>query len=186
MVPILSLIVPILVSAVLVFLASFVLHMVLPFHRGDLKPAANEDEVLESFRRMKLPPGDYAVPYAASPADMKKPAFVEKMKKGPIVLMTVIPGGGTSMSQNLTLWFIYSVVVGIFAAYITGRARPAGTHYLEIFRFAGCTAFIGYSLALAQHSIWYKRNWGTTFRSMFDGLIYGLLTAGTFGWLWPR
>jgi hypothetical protein len=55
-----------------------------------------------------------------------------------------------------------------------------------VFRFAGATAFLGYSMALVQHSIWYKRNWTTTLRSMFDGLIFACLTAGTFGWLWPR
>jgi len=25
-----------------------------------------------------------------------------------------------------------------------------------------------------------------TIKEVVDGLIYGLLTAGTFGWLWPR
>jgi hypothetical protein len=55
-----------------------------------------------------------------------------------------------------------------------------------VFRLVGTAAFMGYSLALLQHSIWYKRNWGTTLKSVFDGLLYGLLTAGVFGWLWPR
>ena len=50
----------------------------------------------------------------------------------------------------------------------------------------GTTAFMGYSLALLPESIWYKRRWSRTFKSMFDGLIYALLTAGVFGWLWPR
>jgi hypothetical protein len=77
-------------------------------------------------------------------------------------------------------------VVSVFAAYITGRALGPGANYLEVFRFAGTTSFLGYSMALLQTSIWYKRNWGTTIRVMIDGLLYGLLTAGTFGWLWPR
>ena len=90
------------------------------------------------------------------------------------------------MTKELILWFLYAIVVGVFAAYIAGRALQPGSHYLQVFRFAGCTAFIGYSLALAQQSIWSGRNWGTTIKSMIDGLLYGLLTAGTFGWLWPR
>jgi hypothetical protein len=90
------------------------------------------------------------------------------------------------MVGSLFLWFLYAVVVSVFAAYISGRALQPGAHYLAVFRFAGCTAFVGYSLALLQNSIWYKKNWGATLRSMFDGLVYGLLTAGTFGWLWPR
>ena len=89
------------------------------------------------------------------------------------------------MGKSLLLWFVYVVVVTIFAAYIAGRALGPGTHYLLVFRFVGASAFMGYSLALPQQSIWYRRNWGTTLLSMFDGLVYALLTAGTFGWLWP-
>ncbi len=185
MVPVLSLWVPILLSAVIVFIVSSILHMVLPYHHSDYRKLRKEDEFLAAARRLGIEPGDYMVPCPAGPAGMKEPAFVEKMKRGPVVIMTVAPGGGT-MGGPLTLWFLYSVVVGVFAAYIAGRAVGPGTDYLEVFRFAGCTAFIGYSLALAQFSIWYKRSWATTLKSMFDGLIYGLLTGGTFGWLWPR
>jgi hypothetical protein len=84
------------------------------------------------------------------------------------------------------LWFLYGIAVSVCAAYIAGRALPSGASYLQVFRFAGTTAFIGYSLALWQMSIWYRRSWVTTFKATVDGLIYGLLTAGTFGWLWPR
>jgi hypothetical protein len=90
------------------------------------------------------------------------------------------------MGGSLVQWFIYSIVVGIFAAYIAGRALVPGAHYLEVFRFAGCTAFVGYAVALPQNSIWYKRSWSVTLKSVFDGLVYALMTAGTFGWLWPN
>ena len=84
------------------------------------------------------------------------------------------------------MWFVYLLVVSYFAAYIASRALAPGAYYLEVFRFAGATAFIGYAVALWQMSIWYHRSWGTTIRNTIDGLIYGLLTAGVFGWLWPR
>jgi hypothetical protein len=89
------------------------------------------------------------------------------------------------MGKNLSLWFLYSVIVSVFAAYITGRAVGRGTDYLTVFRFAGTTAFMGYSLALLHESIWYLRPWLRTLKSVFDGLVYALLTAGMFGWLWP-
>ncbi len=186
MVPVMSLAVPILVSAVLVFLASFVFHMLLPFHRNDLRILSNEGEVQDAMRRLNIPPGDYAIPAARTSADMKSPQFLERLKKGPVVFMTVAPGSTPSMAKPLTLWFLYSIVVSIFAAYIAGRALGPGSHYLQVFRFAGATAFLGYSMALMQNSIWWRKNWGATTRSMIDGLVYGLLTAGTFGWLWPR
>lgn len=186
MVPLGSLWLPIVISAVFVFLASFVVHMVLTYHRTDLRRVPREDEVHAALRGFSIPPGDYGLPHAGSPAAMKDPAFVEKMTKGPIVFMTVSPGSPPAMGQSLALWFLFSIVVSLFAGYITSRALAPGAHYLEVFRFTGTTAFMGYSLALAQHSIWYKRSWGTTFKSMFDGFIYALLTAGTFGWLWPQ
>jgi len=186
MVPVTSLAIPIVVSAVMVFLASSIIHMVLRYHRTDIRKAPKEDDLLEALRRLNLPPGDYAAPHAGSPAGMKQPEFIAKMKKGPIVFITIAPGRPPSMTMNLVLWFFYSVVVSFFAAYTAGRAVGPGADYLRVFQFVGSTAFMGYSLALLQNSIWYKRNWSMTLKSMFDGLVYGLLTAGTFGWLWPR
>lgn len=187
MVSITSLWLPILLSAVIVFVASSIFHMVLPFHKGDVRKTPREDEVQAALRSFSIPPGDYAIPCAGSMADMKSPTFIEKLTKGPVVYMTVAPPmPRPSMGPALVQWFIYALVVGVFAAYIAGRALGPGAPYLQVHRFAGATAFIGYSLALAQQSIWYKRSWRTTLLSMFDGLIYGLLTGGTFGWLWPR
>ncbi len=91
-----------------------------------------------------------------------------------------------SMGRPLAQWFVFLIVVGIFVAYIASRTLPAGTPYMRVFQIVGATAFIAYSLALCELSIWYRRSWGLTLKACFDGLIYGLLTAGTFGWLWPR
>jgi hypothetical protein len=84
------------------------------------------------------------------------------------------------------MWFVYIVIVGVFAGYVAGRALPRGAEYLHVFRFAGVAAFLSYAVALWQMSIWYRRAWSTTIKSSIDGLIYACLTAGTFGWLWPK
>jgi hypothetical protein len=73
----------------------------------------------------------------------------------------------------------------VFAAYVAGRALGPGAEYLRVFQLAGVTAFAAYSLALLQQSIWFKKQWSTTLKSMADGLLYGLLTAGVMGWMWP-
>lgn len=177
---------PILLSAVVVFLASSVIHMMLPWHRSDYPPVPNQDKVMDALRPFAIPPGDYMLPRAASMKDMGTPEFAEKMKKGPVMVLTVMPNEMVGMTKNLVQWFIYSAVVGFLAAYVAGRALPAGAEYLDVFRFVGTTTFIGYSVALWQMSIWYKRSWGTTLKSTVDGLVYALLTAGVFGWLWPR
>ncbi len=185
-VPVMSLWLPILLSAVIVFVASSIIHMVLPYHRNDFRKLPNEDGVMDALRKLGVPPADYCFPKPDSMKAMKDPAFREKWSKGPDGLMTVFPSGPPSMAKNLVQWFLYCVVVGIFAAYIAGRALQPGAHYLSVFRFAGCTAFIGYSLALWQNTIWYHRSWVTTVKLNIDGLIFGLLTAGVFGWLWPK
>ncbi len=177
---------PILLSSVLVFLVSSVIHMVLPWHKRDYPKAPNEDQVMDALRPFAIPPGDYMIPRVSSMKEMSSPEFTEKMKKGPVMILTVLPNGPASMGKNLVLWFLYSVVVGFLAAYVAGRALPAGADYLHVFRFVGVTAFIGYAVALWQMSIWYHRALSTTIKSTVDGLIYALLTAGTFGWLWPR
>jgi hypothetical protein len=177
---------PILLSAVIVFVASSLIHMVLPWHKSDYPKMPNEEKAMDALRALAIPPGDYMVPRPASMQDMKSAEFLEKMKKGPVMIVTVRPNGPMSMGRNLGLWFVYSMVISFFAAYIASRALPAGAHYLQVFRFAGATAFIGYSAALWQMSIWYQRAWSITIKSTIDGLIYGMLTAGTFGWLWPR
>jgi hypothetical protein len=185
MVPVLSLTIPILASAVLVFVASSIVHMVLPFHRNDLKPLPDEDGVQDALRPFAIPPGDYALPHLDH-GQMKDPQALARMTRGPVAILTVIPSGPPAMGKSLLLWFLYAVLVGVFAAYIAGRALGPGASYLEVFRFVGATAFMGYSMALLQQSIWWSKNWGATLRSVADGFVYALLTAGVFGWLWPR
>jgi hypothetical protein len=186
MIPVLSLWLPILLSAVIVFVASSIIHMMLPYHRSDFGKVPSEDAVMDALRKFGIPPGDYMMPRSGSPKEMKAPEFVEKMKKGPVATLTVMASGQISMGASLMQWFIYCVVVSIFAAYIGSRALAPGADYLAVFRFVGTTAFVGYTLASWQNSIWYKRAWSTTLKLTIDGLVYGLLTAGTFGWLWPE
>lgn len=186
MVPIVSLWLPILLSAVIVFIASSIIHMVLKYHNTDYRKLAAEDDVMDALRKFNIPPGDYLMPRPGSMEAMKKPDFIEKRNKGPVALMTVMKSGPVNMGASLAQWFIYTIVIGVFAAYVAGRALGPGARYLTVFRFAGCTAFLGYAGALWQDSIWYKRAWSTTIKSTIDSLLYAMLTAGTFGWLWPR
>ena len=181
-----SLWLPILLSSVIVFVVSSIIHMALPWHKSDYPKVPNEDKVMDALRPFAIPPGDYMIPRPSSAQDMRSPEFLEKRRKGPVMVLTVLPSGPPSMGSYLVLWFLYSAVVGLLAAYVAGRALPVGAPYLHVFRFVGATAFIGYSVALWQMSIWYRRAWLTTIKATVDGLIYALLTAGTFGWLWPR
>ena len=186
MVPIMSLWLPILLSAVVVFILSTILHMVLPYHRSDFGKVPDENGAQEALRKLNIPPGDYMIPCAGSPEGMKSPEYKAKVEKGPVVVLTVMGKDATNMGASLAQWFVYLLLVGVLAAYISGRALTPGAPYLRVFRFAGATSFIAYSIALWQNSIWYKQKWSTTIKSTFDGLVYAVFTAGVFGWLWPR
>jgi hypothetical protein len=185
MVSLTSLWLPILVAAVLVFVVSSIIHMALGYHAGDWKKLPDENGVQDALRRFNLPPGDYMAPKPASMADMNSPAFKEKHAKGPVFVMTVFPSGQQGMGLQLLLWFLYAIVVAKVAGYVAGITLAPGAPYLTVFRITGTVAFAGYSLGLLQQSIWYRRRWKTTIITVVDGLIYALLTAGAFGWLWP-
>jgi hypothetical protein len=186
MVTIASLWLPILLSAVIVFIASTVIHMGPFWHRGDYPRMPRETEVLNALRPFAIPPGDYFIPRAGGMQEMRSPEFKDKLNQGPVAVLTVMPNGMMSMQRNLLQWFVFLIVVGVFCAYIAGRTLPAATPYLRVFQIVGATAFIGYVLALCELSIWYRRSWSLTAKAALDGLIYAALTGGTFGWLWPH
>ena len=185
MVPILSLWLPILLSSVFVFILSSLVHMVFGYHANDLRQLPNEDAFADALRKMDIPPGTYVLPRAGNMKEMGSPEYQEKVRKGPSAILTVRGGTSPSMAPYLLQWFLYSIVTGIFAAYVAGRALGAGAHYLAVFRFVGVTSFACYAIGGWQESIWYSRSWATTLKNTFDGLLYALFTAGTFGWLWP-
>lgn len=177
---------PILLSAVLVFVVSSIIHMVFKYHANDIRQVPNQDAVQAALRPFGIPPGDYCLPRESSMQAMKAPEYVEKLKKGPVMIMTVLPNGEFKMGKSMLLWFLYSIVISFFAGYLAWHAAPTGSPYLHVFRYVGCTAFMGYAMALPQACIWYGKSWSSTLLTMFDGLLYAMVTAGTFGWLWPK
>jgi hypothetical protein len=183
---IVSLWLPILIAAVLVFVASAIIHMASPWHKGDYPALPGEDAFRSAVGSLDIPPGDYMVPRPSSRADIHSPEFAEKLRQGPNVIMTVLPKGMMSMSRNFVLWFLYLIAVSTFSAYVVGRSTPPGAVYMHVFQLVSSVAFVGYSVALWQMSIWYRRSWNITVKATIDGLIYAFLTAGVFGWLWPR
>ncbi|MEZ4701040.1 MAG: hypothetical protein R2834_11960 [Rhodothermales bacterium] len=185
MIPLLSLWLPVVVAALIVFVVSSIIHMALGYHAGDWVGLPNEARFRDAFRNEEVPPGDYVVPYAPTAAERNSPAHIEKMKEGPVAFINVRPKGQVVMVAMLSQWFGYCLVVGFFAAYLGSRFFGPGADYMEVFRITGTVAFAGYGLALLQNSIWYGRKWSSTLKSVFDALVFALLTGGVFGWLWP-
>ena len=177
---------PILLSSILVFIVSSIIHMASPWHKSDYPKLVNEEQVMDALRPLAITPGDYFMPRPSSMADMKSAEFKAKMERGPRVLMTVMPAGTASMTRELAMWFVYLIVVSIFTAYITAHALQPGAPSRAVVRFAGTVSFLAYAAALWQLSIWYRRSWGITIKATVDSVIYGVVTALTFAYFWPR
>jgi len=176
---------PILLSAVFVFVASSVLHMVLPIHRSDHRKLPGEDAVRDALRAQAIPPGQYMFPCAESMKAMGSPEMIAKFEEGPVGLMTVLPNGPVNMGKPLLQWFLFSILVSVFCGYLGYVALGPGAHYLAVFRITGTVAVLAYAVSHVPDSIWKGLSWSITAKFVFDGVVYGLVTAGTFGWLWP-
>lgn len=177
---------PILLSAVVVWIASAIVWMVLPHHKTDFKGLPNEEALRSALRPQNLAPGQYNFPHIPSRQAMKQPEIVRKFEEGPVGLLTLFPSGLPKMGKAMGLSFGYYVVIGFFVAYVAGRTLAAGADYLSVFRVAGTVAWLGYGWAAVPDAIWLGRPWSSVAKHLADALLYGLLTAGVFGWLWPR
>jgi hypothetical protein len=177
---------PIVVSGVLVFNLSALAWTVLPHHKKDFTGLPNADAVQAVMRQHPPAPGAYAVPWVSDMRGMEDPAVKEKMMQGPRAYITVVPNGMPSMGPMLAQSVVFYLVVSLLVAYVSWHALAPGAEYLEVFRIAGATATMSYILATVPDSIWFGRPWGNFGRQALDGLVFGLATAGVFGWLWPR
>jgi hypothetical protein len=102
---------------------------------------------------------------------MKSAPAIEKMKRGPVGLLTVLPSGPPAMGRNLLQWFLYCAVISIIAGYLSCRTLAPGTAFLQVFRVVGIATLLGYGAAHVQESIWNGRSWVVTFKHLFDSVI---------------
>jgi len=177
---------PILLGAVVCFIASSIIHMTPLWHKNEYPQLPDEEKARAAIGALNVPPGDYMLPRCKSMKEYGAAEFQEKLKQGPKWIITVMKPGTGGMAGSLFSWFLFQLLVLLFAAYVASHALAPGANYDNVFRFIGATAFMGFALGQMPQSIWYQRSWSTTFKLMFDGLIYACLAAGVFGWLWPK
>ncbi|HET7314435.1 hypothetical protein [Salinisphaera sp.] len=176
---------PTLLSAVGVFIASSILHMVLKFwHGSDYKALPNEDEVSGAIRKGGAKAGIHAIPYC-SMEDMKKLETRVKFKDGPVGLLILRRPGPMNMGASLIQWFVFCLIVSVFCAYLAASTLPIGAPLIQVFRVVGTIGFMAYAFSIIQAGIWGSQPWNVVIKNVIDGLIYGLVTGALFGWLWP-
>ncbi len=178
---IISLWLPIIASAVVVFIGGSVVWMAMPWHKTEWKKTPDEEAVRAALKGTE--PGMYTVPNCKDMAAMKEPEMQQKFVEGPQAFITVVPSAMPAMGGKLVMMFVYNLVVAIVCAYFVSRTLAPGADYLAVFRVAGAVAFVAYGMAYVQESIWFGRKWSSTAMSFLDALIYAVLTGGVFGWL---
>ncbi len=177
---------PILVSAVGVFVASSIVHMVLKFwHTPDYRGLSNEDEVGAVIRDGNPAPGMYMLPHCRM-EDMKKPEVREKFERGPVSFMILRPNGVPNMGKSLVQWFVFSLIVSLFAGYIAGISLGPDASGIHVLRTVWTVAFMSYGLAALPLGIWWGQPWRSVAKGVIDGAIYSLVAAVIFVWLWPH
>jgi hypothetical protein len=176
---------PILLGAVAVFIASSLVHMVFKWHMTDFAPLPNEDEVRAAIRKGAPAPGMYMTPWCSDMKQLSSPEVQAKFAEGPVAMITIRPNGMPAMGPALGQWFVLNLVVALFVAYLCSRTLPAGSEYLQVFRVAGTIAFVAYAIGSVSNGIWMGRSWNVVGKDLVDSLLYGLVTGGVFGSMWP-
>ena len=184
MVTIISLWLPILLSAIVVWILSALVWMVLPHHKSDYKAFPDEDATRKALLPQNLKPGLYNIPNLKDWNEAKKPEVAKRFTDGPNGFFTVVPNGFPSMGKNMVFSLLYYLVVGIMVAYIASRTLSPAAHYLAVFRVVGTTAWLAYGFGMIPEAIWFGRPWSSVVKNLLDALLYALFTAGIFGWLW--
>ncbi len=179
---------PILLSSVLIFIASALAWMISPHHKQDWKGLPNEDGFLDALRANNTPPGQYMFPFCASQKAaaeaMKDPEKKKKWEAGPHGSL-YLRADPPNMGRNMGLMFVFYIVVGVFVAYMGNLTLGEDPEYLQVFQVTGCAAVMAYCLGFIPGAVWFGKTMRSTMMDLIDGVVYGLLTAGTFGWLLP-
>ena len=178
-----SLWLPILLSAITVFVASSLIWMVVQYHNSDWQKLPDEEGARSALNG--IPPGQYSLPHAADNKARQSEEWQAKYKEGPAAMLVVLPHASIAMGKQLGQWIVYTLVLSTLVAYVAGTTLPAGSDYLKVFQVVGAVAALAYAGNAAAGSIWFGHTWSRTVKDIVDGAVYGLLTAGIFGWLWP-
>lgn len=181
----LSLWLPILLSAVVVFVISSLVHMVFKWHASDYNGFANEDAIRAAINAGKASPGRYVIPHCKDMKDMADPAMVKKYQEGPIVQMTIGPSGVPNMGKYLGQWFLWSLVVAAVAGWLAAKVYGLGAPALGAAKLSAVITFIAYGFGTVTESIWMMRPWSSSAKYLLDSALYAAGTGAVFLWLWP-
>ena len=176
-----SLWLPIIVSGVALFFASFVAWMLLPHHKGEWQKLPDEEGIMAALRKFNIPPGQYNFPHACNPEEMKSDDYKRRKEAGPGGFITVW-ATWPSMGINMLCTVLFFTIVNFVIAYLAGVALKPNANFMNVFRFVGTAGILTYGSANILNGIWFGRK---MVADICDGIVYGLITGLIFAALWP-
>lgn len=180
-----SLLLPILVAAVGVFLVSAIIWTAMPHHKTEWRPVPDEEAFIAAVAASGITPGQWFFPKAMLWEEQKDPASRERLETGPKGYLTVKPAGAEGMGKAMGLGFLKDLVIATLVAYVASIGLGAGAEYLDVFRLVAVTYLLAYSAADISAAIWFGLPWRSALLRVVDALVLGLVAGGIFGWLWP-
>jgi hypothetical protein len=175
---------PIVLSGVICFIASAVMWMALPHHKADIKPLPDEARAMDALTPLGLPPGLYMYPNCQGEEKMNSEAYKARWAAGPWGTINIL-AGQPQFARNLGATFLEMLVVALIAGYLASIAVPAGAEYMAVFRFVGTAGVLGFVMGGFATDAFLGKPGRFQLTSALDGIVYALLMAGTFAWLWP-
>lgn len=181
---------PIVLSAVVVFVASSVLWMATPLHKGDYSVPPDEDDIQAAVKKHGFGPGMYYIPWCKGGHGnaAKDPAYQKRMEEGPWVLL-MVPQGKPSFGNTLGRWFVSQVILAVVIGYAAHAAISLAGHrpeYLRIFQVVGAIALLAHGGMAGHDTMWKGLSYRHTAVKLVDAVVYATLTAGCFAGFWPK
>jgi hypothetical protein len=177
---------PILAAAIGGFVASSLIHMVLKWHNSDYKRLPNEEEVRAALKPVATAPAMYFIPHMMDHKEIAKPENSRKFEEGPIGMITILAPGKPKMGPNMVKWLLLNIFVAAVAAYLASKTVPAGASFLAVCRPVSIVAFMSFAVGSLSDAIWFGKSGSTVAKDVMDSVIYAVVMACIFAWLWPH
>lgn len=174
---------PILLSSIAAWFASAIIWMALPHHKKDHLPLPNEQGFMDSLRAQNIPAGNYAFPHFGEYKKCNTPEAKKLMEEGPLGLISI--WGKVSMGRNMALTFLVFLVASALLGYLGAITLPRGASFGRVMQVMGTAGILTYTVSSIPNSIWFGAYTRTIIACIFDGIVYGLITAAIFAAMWP-
>ena len=197
----LSLWLPILLSAAAVWIVSTIFGMPFLHHKNDwigLPPAppaphgGSEDAFMDFIRTSGIKPGNYLFPDFRTREAMESEKVGKALKEGPVGHLSVWQPP-LSMGGKLAATFIVYLVVSTLIAYLASVTLPpplktAGGEggFAKVFQVVGTAGILAYSFSFIPSAIWFGAYKRAIVMSIIDGIVFGAITGAIFAWRWPH